>query len=112
MDDFMENIADEIWPQGQRIGKSYSVFFYTFHSCFLILKFRLAFCYQFRDGEKSCKAKDGNPFGPFWDRFNIDFDHNAKFGPLGFDMDYGFHKSAWVNNFPGDKFPVLAFTGT
>lgn len=89
MDDFMENIADEIWPQGQRI----------------------AFCYQFRDGENSCKAKDGNPFGPFWDRFNIDFDHNAKFGPLGFDMDYGFHKSAWVNNFPGDKFPVLAFTG-
>ena len=99
-------------PKVKELVSPIRFFFIPFIRVFLILKFRLAFCYQFRDGENSCKAKDGNPFGPFWDRFNIDFDHNAKFGPLGFDMDYGFHKSAWVNNFPGDKLPVLAFTGT
>lgn len=107
----MEHIADKIWPAGQRIGESlfllniWFLFYNKTKSC-------LAFCYQFRDGgENDCKAKEGNPFGPYWDKFNIDFDHNAKFGPLGFDMDYGFHKSAWVGNFPGDRFPVLAFTG-
>jgi peptide-O-fucosyltransferase len=70
-----------------------------------------AFCYQFRGRSGSCEAKDGNPFGPYWDNFGIDFDANAKFGPLGYDMDFGNHKSAWVDKFSSDKFPVLAFTG-
>lgn len=89
MDDFMEKIADKVWPKGKRI----------------------AFCYQFRDKKQTCEAKDGNPFGPYWDKFGIDFDQNAKFGPLGYDMDYGTHKSAWMNSFLPEKFPVLAFTG-
>lgn len=88
MDDFMKYLADKVWPKGNRI----------------------AFCYQFRD--KTCNAKEGNPFKPYWDLFEIDFDGNAKFGPLGYDMDFGTHKSAWIDNFSADKFPVLAFTGT
>jgi len=46
-------------------------------------------CYQPRHGASgdSCNAKDGNPFGPFWDTFNIDFDHSEYYGPLGFDTN-------------------------
>merc|ERR1712018_860287 len=90
MDDFMKHLADKVWPKGQRV----------------------AFCYQFRDTTKnSCEAKQGNPFGPYWDKFDIDFDHNAKYGPLGYDMDFGHHKTTWIENFSADRFPVLAFIG-
>ena len=73
--------------------------------------FNEAFCYSFRDKSQSCQAKEGNPFGPYWDKFGIDFDQNAKYGPLAFDMDYGNHKQAWVDSFNAKRFPVLAFTG-
>lgn len=70
-----------------------------------------AFCYQFRDKTQSCQAKEGNPFGPYWDKFGIDFDQNAKYGPLGYDMHFGTHKHAWETGFNSKRFPVLAFTG-
>ena len=45
------------------------------------------FCYRSRMGGKddvpdSCNAKNGNPFGPFWNNFNIDFDSDEFYGPL------------------------------
>ena len=51
------------------------------------------FCYSPRahivekqtSNEPSCAAKDGNPFGPFWDTFEIDFDQSEFYGPLHYD---------------------------
>jgi peptide-O-fucosyltransferase len=48
------------------------------------------FCYSAQVNEKSdkesCHAKDGNPFGPFWSHFNIDFDDDIFYRPLYFDI--------------------------
>jgi len=53
MEHFFNNVVDRVWPEDQRI----------------------AFCYSARRGPQnnSCNAKDGNPFGPFWDNFNVTF---------------------------------------
>lgn len=45
------------------------------------------FCYKERPnsgGGKStgCNAKEGNPFGPYWDNFGVDFDHDEFHAPL------------------------------
>lgn len=62
----MSELASEIWPSDQR----------------------RAFCYTHRTGgqEKSCNAKEGNPFGPFWDTFDIDFPLSETYGPLHYDI--------------------------
>lgn len=48
------------------------------------------FCYTAQVNEnspkESCHAKDGNPFGPFWSHFNIDFDGDIFYRPLFFDI--------------------------
>lgn len=49
---------------------------------------RPVFCFQARTyGEKpnDCNAKEGNPFGPFWDTFSIDFDGSEFYQPLYHD---------------------------
>ncbi|GIX83405.1 GDP-fucose protein O-fucosyltransferase 1 [Caerostris extrusa] len=66
MEYFMENLAPTIWPKGNR----------------------KVFCYSARGESDHCNAKDGNPFGPFWDTFDVNFDQ-----------------------YPPDLFPVIAFTG-
>lgn len=68
-----------------------------------------------KDGDttsvKSCNAKMGNPFGPFWDEFNIDFVASEFFGPLNYDVHHGMSVTQWQDRFPAYDFPVLAFTG-
>lgn len=92
---FMEHIAPTIWPPSRRIS----------------------FCYMERKsltGEEtqlSCNAKEGNPFGPFWDEFNIDFVASEFFGPLNYEVHHSKMAEKWASTYPADEWPVLAFTG-
>ena len=51
----------------------------------IFLCFISVFCYGPRDGKGTCNAKDGNPFGPFWDTFNIDFDDSQFYKGMSID---------------------------
>ncbi|XP_045193039.2 GDP-fucose protein O-fucosyltransferase 1-like isoform X2 [Mercenaria mercenaria] len=91
MESFFENLADEVWPKGKRT----------------------VFCYQARTygaKENDCNAKEGNPFGPFWDTFNVEFDSSEFYQPLYHDVTHSEIKR-WKERYPVSKFPVLAFTG-
>ena len=90
MKQFMEEKADQIWPVGKRVS----------------------FCYTARNGkqENSCNAKDGSPFGPFWNHFSIIFDSSEMFAPLNFQTDPS-NLSRWKEMFPTSTYPVLAMTG-
>ncbi|KAI3380148.1 hypothetical protein SNEBB_006915 [Seison nebaliae] len=89
MEDFMKDLAPKIWSE----------------------KKRYVFCYSSRTDSKGCDAKNGNPFGPFWDHFNVEFVHDYFYHPLHFDLTNGSIES-WKKRFSSKKFPVLAFTGT
>lgn len=95
MHEFMETIADSIWP----------------------VDMRRSFCYMERKSlsgskKKICHAKEGNPFGPFWDEFNIDFVGSEFFSPLHYDA---WHTpdliDKWHHKYPASEWPVIAFTG-
>ncbi|XP_053676583.1 GDP-fucose protein O-fucosyltransferase 1 [Anopheles nili] len=96
MENFMEKLAPALWPPEERVS----------------------FCYTERmslDGSPGhgCNAKSGNPFGPFWDTFQIDFVDSEFFGPkLNYDIHHD-RKMAhrWNEQYPADKWPVIAFTG-
>ncbi|XP_070170424.1 GDP-fucose protein O-fucosyltransferase 1 [Polyergus mexicanus] len=91
MEDFMRDIAPRVWPPEERVS----------------------FCYSLRTGseEKSCNAKQGNPFGPFWDTYNIDFVRSEFYGPLHYDVYHTNMKVQWRKHYPAATWPVLAFTG-
>ncbi|XP_006818460.1 GDP-fucose protein O-fucosyltransferase 1-like [Saccoglossus kowalevskii] len=88
MEEFMETYAPQLWPVSQRIG----------------------FCYSYRR-ENICGMKEGNPFGPFWDNFNIDFDSYESYGPLGYTTTRSPVRDAWDTKFPASNYPVIAFSG-
>ncbi|XP_072936509.1 GDP-fucose protein O-fucosyltransferase 1 [Epargyreus clarus] len=91
MELFMAEIAPTIWPPENRIS----------------------FCYTQRMGEhdKSCNAKSGNPFGPFWDTYNIDFAGSEFYGPMNYDAHDSVMMGKWKRKYPPTEWPVLAFTG-
>jgi peptide-O-fucosyltransferase len=97
MDSFMRELSPKIWPKEKRI----------------------AFCWQPRksiydeDREPSCNAKEGNPFGPFWDYSGVEFIGDEYHGAIGDGYDLGrtAARQAWRDKYPPNKFPVLAFAG-
>lgn len=95
MHEFMDTIATNVWPENQR----------------------LSFCYMERRSlsgstEKDCHAKEGNPFGPFWNEFKVDFVGSEFFAPLHYDAWHSPNlMDKWIDKYSGDQWPVLAFTG-
>lgn len=93
METFMKTLAPKIWTPEKRV----------------------VYCYGSRRGDKDndCNAKDGNPFGPFWDTFNIDFVKSEFYASMGADFNTLDKRVAesWNAAFPPDKHPVMAFTG-
>ncbi|BFZ05893.1 hypothetical protein BsWGS_08931 [Bradybaena similaris] len=91
MEDFMKYLAPTVWPPGKR----------------------KVFCYTARHGsnENECNAKAGNPFGPFWDWFHIDFDESVIFAPLYYDTVTANAAADWTRKYSAQDFPVLAFVG-
>jgi len=90
MEQFMEVQAEQVWP----------------------VKERISFCYTARNGKEksSCNAKDGSPFGPFWNHFNINFGRSEMFAPLNFQTEPS-NLSRWKEKFPPSSYQVLAMTG-
>ena len=97
MEDFFgSSLSEKIWP----------------------LKARVSFCYASRnslnDQDNSggvCHAKSGNPFGPFWNNFNVDFVDSETYGPLHYDVHFTNVAQDWNEKYVPEKWPVLAFTG-
>lgn len=61
--------------------------------------------------ENGCNAKEGNPFGPFWDTYNVDFVGSEFYGPLNYDIHYQDMAKKWKEKYPPLQWPVLSFTG-
>lgn len=95
MEDFFGHLAQRVWPDDKRIS----------------------FCYADRpviNGKNVggvCNAKNGNPFGPFWDNFAVDFVGSETYGPLHYDVHYSSVAQEWKEKYPASNWPVLAFTG-
>lgn len=82
----MENLAPQVWPIESRIG----------------------FCWLPADRPKSdCQMKEGNPFAPFWNEFNINFVDTDTY-QLNYDPD---SIPLWHHKYPADRYPVLALKG-
>jgi len=95
MEDFFGHLGQTVWPT----------------------EVRTSFCYADRPvigGQNIggvCNAKNGNPFGPFWDNFDVHFVQSETYGPLHYDVHYTSVADDWMKKYPASKWPVLAFTG-
>lgn len=90
MDEFMNEIATQIWPKGKRT----------------------VFCFTYKGDSESCQAKEGNPYRPYWNKFKVNFEKDIKFAPLSYDMSDEANKAAWLKTYPKEKFPVMAFASS
>ncbi|KAE9548071.1 hypothetical protein FO519_008714 [Halicephalobus sp. NKZ332] len=99
MGKFMRDLGPTIWPEGKRVS----------------------FCWSPRKSiydetaEPSCNAKEGNPFGPFWDHSGINFVRDEYYSEKvasGTDIGRWTAKKEWDESYPPSEFPVIAFTGS
>lgn len=56
-----------------------------------------------------CNAKEGNPFGPFWDTFSVDFEKSEFYGPLNYDVHHQDMATKWNKRYPPTKYPGKNF---
>lgn len=55
--------------------------------------------------------KDGNPFGPFWDHFHINFDDYRAHSGLLWNTEQDWTRDGWNTRFPVSEYPVIALMG-
>ncbi|XP_041484097.1 GDP-fucose protein O-fucosyltransferase 1-like [Lytechinus variegatus] len=94
METFMEELAPKYWPEEERKG----------------------YCWLNLNSDSPCEMKRGNPFGPFWDGFGIDFAEEFKFEIFSHADISDEHrmtnmKEQWDRSFPVKDHPVLALKG-
>uniref|UniRef100_A0A0N4ZJV4 GDP-fucose protein O-fucosyltransferase 1 n=1 Tax=Parastrongyloides trichosuri TaxID=131310 RepID=A0A0N4ZJV4_PARTI len=93
---FMKDLSKDVWPEDKRF----------------------AFCWAPKNSifddklPAGCQAKEGNPFGPFWDNFNIQFVGDVYYGdiPNGYIPSTYKEVEEWKSRFPENDYPVLSFT--
>lgn len=94
MEEFMRNIAPQIWTPDNRFG----------------------YCYNYKTEGNDCQMKGGNPFGPYWDHFGINFAGSISYN-IGYDLirsDGSVNEQLrvkWLTEFNALSHPVLAFKG-
>nr|CAB3264993.1 GDP-fucose protein O-fucosyltransferase 1-like [Phallusia mammillata] len=90
MDVFMKDYAPTIWPTENRI----------------------VYCHpaamERSNDKKTCPAKAGNPFGPFWNHFKIDFVQSEGYPTT---MSYASAGYKWQEKYPPYKHLVIVFMG-
>ncbi|CAJ0923431.1 unnamed protein product, partial [Mesorhabditis belari] len=79
--EFKRDIAPTVWPKESRKALCWSP--------------RESF-YE-KNAPSGCHAKEGNPFGPFWDYAGVDFVDDEFYGKIegGYDLSTRGAKSAW-----------------
>eukprot|EP00117_Sycon_ciliatum_P043314 scpid18904/ scgid31380/ GDP-fucose protein O-fucosyltransferase 1; Peptide-O-fucosyltransferase 1; GDP-fucose protein O-fucosyltransferase 1; Peptide-O-fucosyltransferase 1 len=89
MEEFFRTVAPVVWPKGSRIGH----------------------CRSFPGNKGTCNHKNGNPFGPFWDHFGVEFDSYDPYDHLPYGASSPTDKAMWDERFPADQVPVIALPG-
>ncbi|KAK6737218.1 hypothetical protein RB195_019733 [Necator americanus] len=95
MVEFTRDIMPKLWPAENRTALCWSP--------------RKSFYDE--NAPVGCHPKEGNPFGPYWDKIGVSFANDAYFGdiPGGYDLTVKGSKSGWQRRFSALDFPVLAF---